>query len=308
MTEVVQDDFLAMDPSVSKGGAVTKYEKPPILPKGKDQVWPILARLIVNRTGAEAKHYHECHDHQLEVNGKWITVPCYKSKGQKCPFCEAYWGSRKNAETLKGKGAEAEGASDELRIALKKQQLTMKMMEQRRRYGFLVALPKDPTVYMFFAGPALLKAIYGDSEKRKSGAYQELKDGYKIPPYQIDEVAGWILLNKTGQKLETVYSAKPATTEVIEGRVKTEKLMEEPVHAGVKEKAANGTLPRVKEWFDSRFWSLEEMENFIASQFTQLPERFNYLFAEKEGQKVATENPKVETTNFELDELDAPAF
>jgi hypothetical protein len=273
------------DPSTGRNSQ-PKYDRPAMLPKGKDQVWPIIGRFLVNRIATEAYHYHEVHDHNIQIGGRWINVPCYKTRGTKCPFCEAYWAARKDVQTLTGKGANTEDASDDLRIELKKKQLVMKMMEQRQRYGMIMALPKDPTVYMFFATKSLISEIFGNKDKNTKGAFSVLRDEYKVPVFKAEEKTGWFSLNKTGQKLETRYFASPAVTQVVKERTKTEMLYEEELHPTVIERAKRNDIPRVKAYYDSRFWSLEEMENFIESDFTQVPERYARFIPQEDQPKV----------------------
>lgn len=273
------------DPSTGRNNQ-QKFERPAILPKGKDQVWPIIGRILVNRLTTEAHIFHEVHDHSIQVGGRWMTVPCYKTRGMKCPFCEEYWAARKDTKDLTAKGAEAEDAPDALRIELKKKQITMKMMEQRRRFGMLMALPKDPTVYMFFATKSLIDELFGNKDKNKKGAFSILRDDYKVPVIKASEKTGWFHLNKTGQKLDTEYSATPAVIQVIQGRTKTEQLHEEELHPAVLERVTRNDLPRIKAHHEGRFWTLEEMENFIESDFTQIPERYSRYINQDEQTKV----------------------
>jgi hypothetical protein len=303
------DEIEGTDTSVSKKTGESKFEKPPMLPAGKNQVWPIIGRLLVNRLKSEAKPYHTTHDHGLEIGGQYINVPCYKALGQKCPFCEAYWAAFEDVKKLKSQGAENDKAPEELQLQLKRAQVVVKMLKQRQRFAVLWALPKDPTVYMFFMGTMLLKAIFGDSDKKKAGVVQELKDSYKVPIYNAGEPTGWISCNRSGQGLETEYTAKVAVREVIEGRKKTEELMEEPLHQTVIEKAEKNDLPRILEYFTSRFWSVEEMENFIDSNYTALPKRYDFLFKDKPqvgGGGNDTGHPQVDQASFE--EPVMPAF
>ena len=291
------DDIENAETSVSKRADAKKYEKPPMLPSGKNQAWPIIGRLLVNRLKTEAKPYHTTHDHGLEVGGQYINVPCYKSLGQKCPFCEAYWSAFERVKKLKSQGADSEAAPEELRLSLKREEVATKMLKQRQRYAVLWALPKDPVVYMFFMGSKLLKSIFGDADKKKAGVIQELKDSYRVPIYNHKETTGWISCNRTGQGLDTDYSAKVAVTEVIENRKKTEQLMEESLHSIVAEKAESNDLPRIMEYFLSRFWSVEEMENFLESCFTAVPERYNFLFR---GAPAPSNEPSgIERVSFE---------
>jgi hypothetical protein len=250
-----------------------KFDRPLMLPKGKSQVWPIIGRLVMNRLKSEALSYHTVHQHSIEIGGIFLNVPCQKSFGSKCPFCEKYWEGF-NALKAMPAAASEENAPAEIAIPYKKAKLLTTMYKQRMRYGVLIALPKDPNVYMFFMGPELLKATFGDGQKKIPGATQELKEGYKVPIYSATELAGWISFNRTGEGLATKYSAKTTTIEVINGRVKTEQLMEEALHQTVQQKINSNDLPKLAEYHASRRWTDEEMENFIASNGTQIPERY----------------------------------
>jgi hypothetical protein len=293
------DDFENTETEVGADKSAAA-ERVPFLP-AKGQKWPFDVRILVNPIASElGKIYHETNVHPIQVGGKWLNIPCPRSLGKTCYMCDTRWGSedrRKELEAI-GAGASAHPEHNEF----KKHENIIALFKQKKQYMFMAALRNDPKLYFFYAGPALIKSMFGDKAKATKGAVASFKE-FGVSAFNPNNTTGWITVNKTGQKLDTVYTATPTVQTVVKDRVKSEMLVEEALHPDVVNAFSNiEGLPRVLESFKNRMWSEDEIQTFVDSACTVVPERI----AKWVG---AIEKPsKVETASFTENSLSVESF
>jgi hypothetical protein len=273
--------------------AKEKVERTPFLPV-KGQNWPINLRILVNPVATElGRPVHEANVHPIQVNGKWVNIPCPRTLGKRCYMCDKRWNAIDELKQLEAIGAKAEGHPENGQW--RKYYAISETYKQKRQSIFLAALPNDPKVYMFYAGPALVNAIFGDKRKNIPGALHEIKE-YGVSLFSPSQPSGWLSLNKTGQKLDTVYTAKALTKTVVEGKSKVLRLHEEMLHEDIQKLFEDPTkLPRILESYKGRMWSEEEIQAFVDSEATILPERIARFYG---GNKDADHGPTTETEDF----------
>jgi hypothetical protein len=275
-------DFAALEEvDFSIGGKTNQepFEKMNYL-GGSKQSWPIDVRILVNPISKdEMKPSIESSFHEYIVNDQYVRIPCARSVEEVCPICDAYWEHYEVAKKMEVMGASSE--EHPKHAEWKRHKTLEKQFKQQKRFSMLVVLRGDNKVSILETKPQLTKAIFGDRYKQKAGAISEIKS-YGVPVFNPAESTGWLTLNKTGEKLNTTYTAKPATHIKIDGRKKSEELVEEALHPQVLEKFQNpDKLPKLFASFKSRVWSREELENFVASDGTQLPAREQERLAKK---------------------------
>jgi len=295
------DDIEGGDHSVGSSSD-EKSERTPSLP-AKGQSWPFDIRVIVNPIKSEfGRPFHETPVHIIYMGGKYINIPCPRGFGKVCPMCDKRWNAEDSKKDLEGKGAISEGSP--LHNQWLKEKAIIDMYKQRKQFTFMAAKRNDPSIYFFYAGPALTKAIFGDRRKNLSGAIHAIKE-YRVSVYAPSEATGWITVNKTGKGLDTVYSSSATTVSKIVGRTKTEELLEEALDNEVVKRFADvESLPRVWESFMKKAWSQEEIENFVASDGAVLPDRIaSWLGLQPSTINEGDMPPAVETADFRMDEV-----
>lgn len=273
MSNTLEIDYSSLEEAdFSLGGKpVQEVERTNYL-GGAKQTWPIDVRILVNPVSKEEmKPNHENSFHEYVVNDVYVRIPCARSIGEVCPVCDAYWEHREAVQKLEILGANSE--EHPRHSEYRRHKTLEKQFKQQKRFSMLVALRGDNKVSILEAKPQLAKAIFGDRFRNEPGAIAEIKS-FGVPVFNPSEPTGWLTLNKTGEKLNTRYSAKPSTHLKIDGRKKSEELVEEDLHPSIREKFENPEkLPKVYSMIKSRVWSREELENYVASDGTQLPAR-----------------------------------
>lgn len=294
-------DFSALEENdFSVGNKANTFEKMNYI-GGSKQTWPIDVRIVVNMVNKdEAKPYHENHFHEYIVNDQYVRVPCARAVGEVCAICDAHWDHKAKAEKLATRGANSE--AHEEHAAWKRHTTLAKQFEQKKRFSVLVVLRGDNKISILDSKPQLTKKIFGDKFKNEPGAIAEIKS-YGVPVFNPNEPTGWLTLGKTGQGLGTVYSAKPALLTKIVGKKKEEQLVEEALHPQVLEKFQDmSKLPALHKMIKDRLWTPEEVENYVASEGTQLPTKvLESLQKRKGGQTSGQSTPPSESKSFNGD-------
>lgn len=266
---------------------------------GAKQTYPLDMRILINMSNPdEANPYFDASFHEYIDGTGYYRIPCMRSVGEVCPICDHYWDHKKHSEQLAVQGAQAE--NHPLHVKWKQHEFLKKKFQQKKGYLMLVALKGDDKISVFSTKTQQIKAIFGDAYKKLPGAIDELKS-YGVSVFNPYEVTGWISLNKSGQGLQTTYSAKPSLISEIKGKMKTEKIMEEPLHPKVIEAFKDmGKLPALRKRIQDSLWSQEELETYIISGGIEIPERVKEILNKNKKEE---DKPKQdEVVNFSSEE------
>lgn len=262
----------------------------------KNTTWPLTLRIVVNQHAAKPRPYVENHFHEYTLNGEYMRIPCARSVGKTCSICDAHWKHREETQKLEAVGAKAPG--HKMHEKYLQSSTLAKVFEQKRRFAALVVLRGDDKISVLDAKTSLIKAIFGDASKKIPGAVHKFKD-YNAQVYNPAEPTGWLILNKTGEKLDTRYFADLCVESKMVGRQKTEMLYEQQLSNSVKERLKDAEkMIDLSQMIASRLWSEDEVAAFVASGGTELPSR---LMKKSEG-TVAGEEEKPSQVNMDFSE------
>lgn len=295
-------DFSALEEAdLSLGQKGNKFEKINYLGRSK-QTWPLEVRLLVNPINSDEKKTHiDTTTHFSNINDAFVSIPCARSVGQICPICDAYWDHQKHSKVLETQGAALETHPKNAEYI--KAAALAKIFEPKRMYQTLAVVRGDDKISILELKPSLAKAIFGDSYKKSAGAITDFKS-YGVPFLDPREKTGWLSLSKTGTGFQTTYSAKVATSVKIEGRTKSEVLVESDLHPAVLEKFKDlSSLPAVYKIQKDRVWTQEELSAYVASEGTQFPDHVNEYLSKRKGGKPAPSAGSVPDTveSFDLE-------
>lgn len=308
MTNFDNIDFSSLEETdFSVGNKQEQTERLSYLGGGK-QTWPIDVRIVVNMSNKdEAKPFIDTHIHEYIANDQYVRIPCARAAGQVCAICDAHWDHKNQADKLAARGGNAEGS--EVHAEWKRHTTLAKAFEQKKRFSMLAVLKGDTKISVLEAKTMLTKEIFGDKFKNKAGAIAEIKS-YGVPVFNPHEPTGWLTLGKSGTGLATTYTAKPSLLTKIVGKKKEEQLVEEPLHPLILEKFQDmSKLPALSRSFKEKLWSPEELENYVASEGTELPGRIveqMKKWSSKKGQSSTESTAQTETktsatvSNFDM--------
>jgi len=278
----------------SVGKQKEQREKVNYVGGAKNTTWPLTLRVVVNQHVAKPRPYVENHFHEYTLNGEYMRIPCARSVGKSCAICDAHWKHRDEAAKLEQTGAKASG--HKMHEKYLNHATLAKAFEQKRRFAALVVLRGDDKVSVLDAKTSLIKAIFGDASKKIPGAVHKFKD-YNAQVYNPAEPTGWLVLNKTGEKLDTRYFADLCVESKMVGRQKTEMLYEQPLSNSVKERLKDPEkMIDLTQMIASRLWSEDEVAAFVASEGTELPSRL--LKKQGAGGEQAVETPSQHQADF----------
>ena len=265
------DYSLLENEDFSVGKQKEQREKINYVGGAKNTTWPLTLRVVVNQHVGKPRPYAENHFHEYTLNGEYMRIPCPRSVGKTCSICDAHWKHRDEAVKLEEMGAKAPG--HKMHEKYLNHSTLAKSFEQKRRFSVLVVLRGDDKISVLDAKTSLIKSIFGDAGKKISGVVHKFKD-YNAQVYNPSEPTGWMVLNKTGEKLDTRYSADLCVESKMVGRQKTEMLYEQTLPNSVKDRLKDPEkMIDLVQMFASRLWSEDEMAAFVASGGTELPER-----------------------------------
>lgn len=234
----------------------------------KDFKWPSKIRVLPDPR--EEQIYKKTDTHLLEVNGKWINVPCLRNaQHTPCPFCDTYWEAKEESD-LQPKDS----------LEYKKAAAKMRQFRIQRQFSFLAALEDDPVIYVFNAKATLTKEIFGSPKDNIKGAINEIRS-FGVPIFDPTAGTGWVEVNKTGKMLDTKYHAQPVVIEVLNGRSKSQEIIEKKLPESIIKVFTEGSpedLPSVTEEYEKNLWTAEEMLAFIETDGANLPSRLQNVF------------------------------
>lgn len=270
---------------------------------GKKTQWPLDVRVVINPLGEEALPYHETHMHDLMIGDKYSTIPCNRSMGKTCSICDASWDHKEKADNLEATGAKQETSKNH--ESWKKHMTLSKLFQQKKKYSILTVVRGENRFSVLQAGPALTKAVFGDKRKNEKGAIDEVKS-YNVTVYNPFEPTGWVTMKRAGSGLNTVYSANASVTVQMNGKKKEELLTEEALHPTILERLGTPeTMPKLKELFKSKAWSDEELQAYVDSGGSAVPDRVMKYLGDGPAQGASeASKPKIQTTEFDASDLD----
>jgi hypothetical protein len=227
---------------------------------------------------------------------------CLSFFGETAPEKEVYDTAKKNLDVLNKSG---QGNSDEA----KKLAATVALFKPTFAYYVLYIEPNSPDIKAIKLKKSAIECVTGREANQYQPALPDLRkqmaaDG--VLPNDLfnpkSNSKGWLKLWKEGVELATRYHIVPLkdkTSTVIDGKTYyMDDYIELPVHERIAKKQFQiEDFPNVLEFEEKSRWTLNEVERFIESSGTEVPERF-YKKQKPDGQNAAN-NPEVALANLQ---------
>ena len=258
------DNFGIKD-APSKNGN-TSYQKIKYL-GGSKQQWPLRIRLLLNpHHPAERKHFHDTITHSKNFNGRWIMTNCPRTVNKPCPMCEKYY-----SLVTEAKEAKAKGAPEATLKAINKEADSYK---PKKGISVLAVEAGGSEIKLYNMGVKLAEQLFGKNEIR--GTLEDFKE-MGVKWYSPTETMGWIEIQRSGEKLETVYRAEP--WQAINKATRTKSYVEEALSPEVIENMNDPVnMYRIHENFVKNIWSFEELTGYVNSGLSVLPDRIAKMY------------------------------
>ena len=258
-------DSFGIKDAASKNSS-SSYQKIKYL-GGSKQEWPMKIRLLLNpHHPAERKHFHDTITHSKNFNGRWVMTNCPRTINNPCPICEKYYDIISTIKERKTAGAPESEIS-----ALNKEADGYK---PKKGISVLAVESGGTEIKLYNMGVKLAEQIFGKNEIR--GTLEDFKE-LGVKWYSPTENMGWIQIQRTGEKLNTVYSVGP--WEAINRTTRTKTYVEESLSPEVIENMNDPVnMYRIHENFVKNLWSHEELVGYVNSGLSVLPERIAKMY------------------------------